>query len=47
MPDADTRTQNAQYLDVADDQSAARELQESALAQFTVFVSLCFASSGE
>src|SRR5882672_3695705 len=27
MPDADARTQNAQYLDVADDQSAARELQ--------------------
>ena len=27
MPDADVRTQNAQYLDVADDQSAARELQ--------------------
>src|SRR6266478_2525035 len=27
MPDADGRTQNAQYLDVADDQSAARELQ--------------------
>jgi RNA polymerase sigma-70 factor (ECF subfamily) len=27
MPDADTRTQNAQYLDVTDDQSAARELQ--------------------
>lgn len=28
MPGADARTQNAQYLDVADDQSAARELQE-------------------
>jgi RNA polymerase sigma-70 factor (ECF subfamily) len=28
MPDADTRTQNAQYLDVTDDQSAARELQK-------------------
>ena len=27
MPGADARTQNAQYLDVADDQSAARELQ--------------------
>src|SRR5882724_4842355 len=27
MPDADERSQNAQYLDVADDQSAARELQ--------------------
>ena len=27
MPDAHARTQNAQYLDVADDQSAARELQ--------------------
>ena len=27
MPDADARTQNAQYLDVADDQSAAPELQ--------------------
>src|SRR6266853_1021838 len=27
MPDADARTQNAQYLDGADDQSAARELQ--------------------
>jgi len=27
MPDADTHTQNAQYPDVADDQSAARELQ--------------------
>src|SRR6266436_9057955 len=27
MPDADARTQNAQYLDVADDQSAACELQ--------------------
>ncbi len=27
MPDADTRTQNAQYPDVADGQSAARELQ--------------------
>ena len=27
MPDADVRTQSAQYLDVADDQSAARELQ--------------------
>src|SRR6476620_5604050 len=27
MPDADARTQNAQYLDVAGDQSAARELQ--------------------
>ena len=27
MPDADARTQNAQYLDVADDLSAARELQ--------------------
>jgi RNA polymerase sigma factor (sigma-70 family) len=27
MPDADALTQNAQYLDVADDQSAARELQ--------------------
>jgi RNA polymerase sigma-70 factor, ECF subfamily len=27
MPDSDARTQNAQYLDVADDQSAARELQ--------------------
>jgi RNA polymerase sigma factor (sigma-70 family) len=26
MPDADARTQNAQYFDVADDQSAAREL---------------------
>src|SRR5260370_38440985 len=38
---------NAQYPAVADDQSAARELQESALAQFTVFLSLCFASSGE
>jgi RNA polymerase sigma factor (sigma-70 family) len=28
MPHADARTQNAQYLDVADDQSAARELQK-------------------
>jgi RNA polymerase sigma-70 factor, ECF subfamily len=28
MPDADTRTQNVQYLDVADDQSAARQLQK-------------------
>ena len=27
MPDADARTQTAQYLDAADDQSAARELQ--------------------
>jgi len=27
MPDADASTQNAHYLDVADDQSAARELQ--------------------
>ena len=27
MPDADARTRNAQYLDVADDQGAARELQ--------------------
>ena len=27
MPDADARTQNAQYPAVADDQSAARELQ--------------------
>src|SRR5258706_16475582 len=27
MPDANARTQNAQYLDVADDQSTARELQ--------------------
>src|SRR6266699_6336139 len=27
MPDADARTQNAQYSNVADDQSAARELQ--------------------
>src|SRR6266404_4727969 len=27
MPDADARTQNAQYLDVADDQSPARDLQ--------------------
>src|SRR5712672_582663 len=27
MPDTDARTQNAQYSDVADDQSAARELQ--------------------
>ena len=27
MPDADARTQNAQYLDVADDRRAARELQ--------------------
>src|SRR6266700_6940938 len=27
MPDADARTQTAQYPDVADDQSAARELQ--------------------
>jgi RNA polymerase sigma-70 factor (ECF subfamily) len=27
MPDGDARTQNAQYPDVADDQSAARELQ--------------------
>jgi RNA polymerase sigma-70 factor (ECF subfamily) len=27
MPDADVRTQNAQYLDVADDQSPARDLQ--------------------
>jgi DNA-directed RNA polymerase specialized sigma24 family protein len=27
MPDAHARTQNAQYLDVADDQSAARDLQ--------------------
>jgi hypothetical protein len=27
MPDADARTQNAQYLDAADDQNAARELQ--------------------
>src|SRR5882724_13707158 len=27
MPDADARTQNAQYLDGADDQRAARELQ--------------------
>lgn len=27
MPDADARTQNAQYLDGADDQNAARELQ--------------------
>src|SRR6266566_4932812 len=27
MPDTDARTQNAQYLDVADDQSAVRELQ--------------------
>jgi RNA polymerase sigma factor (sigma-70 family) len=27
MPDADTRIQNAQYPDVADGQSAARELQ--------------------
>ncbi len=27
MPDADVRTQNAQYLDVADDQSPARNLQ--------------------
>ena len=27
MPDADTRTQNAQYPDVADGRSAARELQ--------------------
>src|SRR5882762_8861823 len=29
MPGADARTQNAQYLDVADDQSAARELQRA------------------
>jgi RNA polymerase sigma-70 factor (ECF subfamily) len=29
MPDADARTQNAQYPDVADDQSAARELQKA------------------
>jgi RNA polymerase sigma-70 factor, ECF subfamily len=28
MPDADARTQNTQYLDVADDQRAARELQK-------------------
>ena len=28
MPDADTRTQTAQYPDVADGQSAARELQK-------------------
>ena len=27
MPDADARTQNAQYLDLADDRSAACELQ--------------------
>jgi RNA polymerase sigma-70 factor, ECF subfamily len=27
MPDADARTQNAQYFETADDQSAARELQ--------------------
>jgi RNA polymerase sigma-70 factor (ECF subfamily) len=27
MPDADTRTKTVQYLDVADDQSVARELQ--------------------
>src|SRR5882762_3113016 len=27
MPDADVRTQNAQYLGVADDQSPARDLQ--------------------
>jgi RNA polymerase sigma-70 factor, ECF subfamily len=27
MPDAEAHTQNAQYLDVADDQSSARELQ--------------------
>jgi len=27
MPDADALTQNAQYLDVADDQSPARDLQ--------------------
>jgi RNA polymerase sigma factor (sigma-70 family) len=29
MPDADARTQTAQYLDAADDQSAARELQRA------------------
>src|SRR6267378_5807313 len=29
MPGADARTKNAQYLDVADDQSAARELQRA------------------
>jgi hypothetical protein len=28
MPHADAHTQNGQYLDVADDQSAARELQK-------------------
>jgi len=29
MPGADARTQNAQYLDMADDQNAARELQRA------------------
>jgi len=37
MPGADARTQTAQYLDAADDQSAARELQRAVSLSSTSF----------